>query len=308
MTASLLSTHASATATARRSILLMIGASGCFAANDAIVKFVSQSLPGPQLIFLRSLIAAGFFLLMIRQQGVMPRLAGTLQPRVLARSACDAFGTVMYLLSLFHLPLANATAINLAAPVFMTLFAVLFLGERASPARWVAVALGFAGVLAVVQPTGDGFNAWALLCIGGTLLQALRDLLTRGIDPTLPSMVIALSTTAFLAVVAGAMTLTQGWAPVALRQLLLLALAAGFLATAYLFLIASLRAGDISLTAPFRYTALLFAVVLGYALWGRWPNAWAWAGIALLVGSGVYAAHREHARHVPTRAPGSPPA
>ncbi|MDN4587518.1 EamA family transporter [Xenophilus aerolatus] len=306
MTASLLSAPASATA--RRSILLMIGASGCFAANDAIVKFVSQSLPGPQLIFLRSLIAAGFFLLMIRHQGVMPRLAGALQPRVLARSACDAFGTVMYLLSLFHLPLANATAINLAAPVFMTLFAVLFLGERASPARWVAVALGFAGVLAVVQPTGDGFNAWALLCVGGTLLQALRDLLTRGIDPTLPSMVIALSTTAFLALVAGAMTLTQGWAPVALRHLLLLALAAGFLATAYLFLIASLRTGDISLTAPFRYTALLFAVLLGYALWGQWPNAWAWAGIALLVGSGVYAAHRERARHAPTRAPGSPPA
>jgi drug/metabolite transporter (DMT)-like permease len=305
MTASLLS-HTSAIA--RRSILLMIGASGCFATNDAIVKFVSQSLPGPQLIFLRSLIAAGFFLLMIRQQGVMPRLAGALQPRVLARSACDAFGTVMYLLSLFHLPLANATAINLAAPVFMTLFAVLFLGERASPARWVAVALGFAGVLAVVQPTGDGFNAWALLCVGGTLLQALRDLLTRGIDPTLPSMVIALSTTAFLALVAGAMTLTQGWTPVALRHLLLLALAAGFLATAYLFLIASLRTGDISLTAPFRYAALLFAVVLGYALWGQWPNAWAWAGIALLVGSGVYAAHCERARHAPTRAPGSPPA
>lgn len=297
-----------ARATARRSILLMIGASGCFATNDAIVKFVSQSLPGPQLIFLRSLIAAGFFLVMIRQQGVMPRLAGALQPRVLARSACDAFGTVMYLLSLFHLPLANATAINLGAPVFMTLFAVLFLGERASPARWVAVALGFAGVLAVVQPAGDGFNAWALLCVGGTLLQALRDLLTRGIDATLPSMVIALSTTAFLAIVAGGMTLTHGWQPVALQQLLLLALAAAFLATAYLLLIASLRTGDISLTAPFRYSALLFAVVLGYAVWGQWPNAWAWAGIALLVGSGMYAAHRERARHALMRAPGSPPA
>ncbi|MDI3381056.1 DMT family transporter [Xenophilus aerolatus] len=286
----------------------MIGASGCFAANDAIVKFASQSLPGPQLIFLRSLIAAGFFLWMIVRQGAVPRLAGALQPRVLARSACDAFGTVMYLLSLFQLPLANATAINLAAPVFMTLFAVVFLGERASPARWTAVALGFAGVLAVVQPTGDGFNAWALLCVGGTLLQALRDLLTRGIDPTLPSMVIALSTTAFLAVVAGAMTLAQGWAPVAPRHLLMLTVAAGFLATAYLLLIASLRTGDISLTAPFRYTALLFAVVLGYALWGQWPNAWAWAGIALLVGSGLYAAHSERARRAPTCAPGTPPA
>lgn len=304
MTASLLSTHASATA--RRSILLMVGASGCFATNDAIVKFVSQSLPGPQLIFLRSLLAAALFLLLIRQQGVMPRLAGALQPRVLARSACDAFGTVLYLLSLFHLPLANATAINLAAPVFMTLFAVLFLGERASPARWIAVALGFAGVLAVVQPTGDGFNAWALLCVAGTLLQALRDLLTRGIDPTLPSMVIALSTSVFLALVAGAMTLTEGWQPVAPRHLLLLALAAGFLATAYLLLIASLRTGDISLTAPFRYSALLFAVVLGQVLWGQWPDPWAWGGIALLVGSGVYAAHRERVRHAPTRAAGTP--
>ena len=299
-----------AQATAGRSILLMIGACACFAANDAIVKFVGQSLPGPQLIFLRSVIASVFVLLLLRRQGaVRHRLRGLRQPRVLARSAADAAGTVMYLLSLFHLPLANATAINLGSPVFMALFAVLFLHERATPARWVAVTLGFAGVLAVVQPAGDGFNAWALLCVAGTLLQAMRDLLTRRIDAAIPSLVVALSTTLALGLLAGAMMLLeQGWQPVAPRHLALLMVSAAFLSTAYLLLIASLRGGDISLTAPFRYSALLFAVVLGYAVWGQWPDAWAWAGIALLVGSGVYVAQRERARHALARATGAPPA
>src|SRR5690606_7716266 len=133
---------------ARRAIVLMVGASACFATNDALVKFVSQSLPSGQVILLRSLIAAALILLVARHTGATRQLGLARGPRVLWRSVADAFGTSMYLLSLFHLPLANATAINLAAPVFMTVLAVLLLGERASAARWSAVGLGFAGVLA----------------------------------------------------------------------------------------------------------------------------------------------------------------
>lgn len=278
---------------ARRSILLMMGASALFAANDATVKFASQSLAGPQLIFLRSVFASVLFLALIWQQGLLGRLRDVAHPRLLLRGTADAFGTTMYLLSLFHLPIANATAINLAAPIFMTVCAVLFLRERAGAVRWLAVGLGFAGVLLVVQPAGSGFNAWALLCVAGTLLHAVRDLLTRGISSGTPSMVVALSSTLALGLLGGAALLWQGWQPVAWWQLAVVALAACFLASAYMLLIASLRLGEISLVAPFRYTALLFAVGFGYFVWGQWPNGWAWAGIALLLGSGTYAAHRE---------------
>jgi len=301
------SSSSSGRSPARRAILLMIGAAGCFASNDALVKFVSQSLAPAQVILLRSVIASVLILLVARRAGATPHLAAAVSPRVLGRCVADAFGTSMYLLSLFHLPLANATAINLAAPVFMTLFAVLLLGERASGARWAAVGLGFAGVLAVVQPAGDGFNAWALLCVAGTLLHAVRDLLTRRIDPAVPSLVIALSSAVALGVLGAALLLWQGWRPVAWWHLALLAAAASLLISAYLLLIGSLRLAEISLTAPFRYSSLLFAVLLGYGVWGQIPNAWAWAGIALLVGSGLYMVHSERGRNAAAQALAQPP-
>jgi len=282
---------------------MMAGAMGCFVVNDALTKYVSQSVPSAQLIFLRGTMTVAMVLLLARQQGATRRLRDALHPPVLWRSMADACGTVMYLFSLFHLPLGNATAINLAAPLFMTAFAVLFLRERASAVRWACLVLGFAGVLCVVQPAGDGFNAWALLCLAGTLLHALRDLLTRRLDPAIPSLLIALSTALALTLLAGLLSLLEGWQPIAWRDLGLLALAAGFLVAAYLLLIRCLRLGEISLTAPFRYSALLYAVLLGYLVWGDVPNGWAWAGIALLVASGLAMVHSERGPRTPAMPP-----
>lgn len=281
----------------RRSILMMIGAMGCFVANDALAKYVSQSMPSAQLIFLRGCMATGLVLLVAQGLGATGRLGGVLQPRVALRAAVDACATVVYLLSLFHLPIGNATAINLAAPLFMTAFAVLFLRERAGPARWTAVLLGFAGVLCVVRPGSDGANGWALLCLLGTLLHAARDLMTRRIDPAIPSIVITLATAVSVTLLAGVLSLWQGWQPFTLQALGLLALASAFLASAYFLLIQCMRQGEVSLTAPFRYTALLFAVLLGYVVWGDVPDAWAWLGIALLVGPGLYVIRSERGRN-----------
>lgn len=281
---------------ALRAVLMMIGASGCFVANDAVAKYVSQTLPSAQLIVLRSVIVVLMMLLLAWHQGVLRRVPQLAHPRVLTRSAADALGTAMYLFSLFQLPLANATAINQGAPLFMTLFAVLFLHEKASPMRWAAVGVGFAGVLLVVRPTGDGFNAWALLCLAGTLLHALRDLLTRRLDPTLPSTVATLSSALALGLLASLLLPLQGLAPVTLPTLGLLTLGAIFLCSAFLLLIGGLRLGEISLLAPFRYSGLLFAVLLGYLVWGHVPDAWGLLGIGLLIASGLLVMRGEQGR------------
>ncbi|MFT3717452.1 DMT family transporter [Pseudorhodoferax sp.] len=280
----------------RRGILMMVGAMAGFVANDTLVKYVSASLPSAQLIFLRGAMASLLVLGLALALGAGRQLGRVLQPRVALRAAADACGTVLYLFSLFHLPLANAIAINLAAPLFMVLFAVWLLHERPGPARWLAVALGFAGVLCVVQPRGDSFNAWALLCLLGTLFQAMRDLLTRRIDPAIPSIVVTLSTALAVTLLAGALSLAQGWQPVGAAQLGWLAGASVFLVTGYFLIIQCMRQGEVSLTAPFRYSALLFAVALGFLVWGDVPNAWAWAGIALLLGSGLFVVHHERSR------------
>lgn len=276
-----------------RAVATMIGGMACFVTNDALVKHVSQSMPAAQLIFLRGAMATVLVLLVAYRLGALRQAVALLQPRVALRGAVDACATMMYLLALFHLPLANATAINLAAPLFMTVFAVIFLGERAGVARWCAVALGFVGVLFVVQPSREGFNAWSLLCLAGTLFHATRDLMTRRIDSSVPSIIITLATALAVTLLSGALTLRSGWQPFGLRELTLLGVAAVFLASGYFLLVQCMRAGEVSLTAPFRYTAVLFAMLLGYAIWGEVPSGWAWIGTALLVGSGLHMLHSE---------------
>ena len=195
---------------------------------------------------------------------------------------------MVYLTSLFHLPLGNATAINMSTPLIITLMAAVALRERVGRTRWIAIAVGFAGVLLVVQPAANGFNAWALLCLTGAVLGAARDLLTRTIRANVPTVLITLATAVATSLLAGLAAATQTWEPVSLPQFGLLAVAGVFLSIGYYLLIVSLRAGEISVTSPFRYTALLFALLIGWAVWGDVPNALAWAGIALLVGAGLH--------------------
>ncbi len=272
----------------RRGIRLMVLSMACFIANDALVKFVSASLPAAQLIFLRGLMATLLVWLVVRASGV------TLEPRRLAggwvalRASVDALATFAYLLALFQLPIANATAINMATPLFITLLAVLWLRARVGAARWLAIGVGFGGVLLVIQPSADGFNAWAWLCLAGTLLHAVRDLITPRIARDLPSIGVTLATAISVTLLAGALSLAQGWGPMTLRQLGLLGAAAAFLAGGYHLVIKATRIGDLSVVTPFRYSGLLMAVALGYVVWGDVPNAIAWAGIALLLAAGWY--------------------
>ena len=290
----------------RRGIVCMVGAMGCFVTNDALVKFASQSMPSAQLIFIRGFMSVLLVLAVAHALGATPRMREATRGWVAGRALVDAIATMLYLGSLFHLPIANATAINLAAPLFMTLFAALFMAERVRGARWLAVGFGFLGVLLVIQPRAEGFNAWALVCLLGTLFHAARDLMTRRIHAGVPSILITLSTAVAVTVVSGLSSLLQGWQPFGLFEFGLLSLASVFLTGGYYFIINSMRHGEMTLVAPFRYSGLLFALVLGYAVWGDVPNALAWFGIALLIASGLYVLVSEK-RRLPEAAVAPPP-
>ncbi|MBL8289774.1 MAG: DMT family transporter [Rubrivivax sp.] len=264
----------------------------CFVVNDALVKFVSQSLPAGQLIFVRGLMATALVLAAMRGTGAavpVRRLAGGW---VALRALLDGLASLTYLVSLFHLPLANATAINMASPLFITLAAVWWLRQRVGPLQWLAVAAGFAGVLLVIQPRAEGFNAFAWLCLLGTVLHAARDLVTLRIGSDVPSIGVTLATAVMVTLQAGLLALAEGFAPITGAQLALLAAAAVFLASGYQLIIRATRAGNISVVAPFRYSGLLLAVAIGWVVWGDVPNGLAWAGIALMLGAGLYLLRR----------------
>ncbi len=271
----------------RRGIRLMVLAMTCFIANDVLVKWVSQSLPAGQLIFVRGLMATALVLAVMRLNAVPLAPRRLARGWVAARAGIDALATLAYLLALFHLPIANATAINMATPLFVTLLAALWLGHRVMPARWAIIAIGFSGVLLVIQPQPEGLNHWAWLCLGSTLLNALRDVVTLRIPRDIPTLGITLATAVTVTLVALALAGLQGWMPMNLPQLACLALAAVFLASAYFFVIQATRAAEPAVVAPFRYSGLLMAVALGWALWGDVPNALAWAGIVLVIGAGL---------------------
>ena len=271
----------------RRGILAMSLAMALFIANDALVKQVSATLPGPQLIFIRGLMATTLVLIMAQAMGHLKNWRLMLNKRLWVRGSLDAAASLAYLTAVFHLPLANATAINLSSPLFITAFAIVFLKEQVALQRGLLILLGFTGVLLVVQPSSEGFNVYAWLAVLATLLHAMRDTLTRGIGLHVPALLITLSTAVSVAVAAGGITLTQTWTPVDNLSLALLFGASLFLSMAYYLLIVAMRSGEMSLVAPFRYSGLLFALLIGYVVWGDVPNLLGWAGIFLLAISGL---------------------
>lgn len=280
----------------RKGIVAICLAMGLFIANDALVKYVSASLPAAQLIFIRGLFATALLLAAALAMGALrPRVLTRngawrqlTQKAVLARAALDALATMAYLSALFHLPIANASAINMASPVFIAVYAAIVWREKVGPGRWLAIAGGFAGVLLIVQPAATGFNAWSLMALFATVLHTGRDLITRRIALTVPSILITLTTSIAVLLLTGPWSLLQGWEPVGATELGLLAGASVFLSSAYYAVIVGMRTGELSLVAPFRYTALIYALALGWLVWGDVPNALAWSGIVLMVVAGIF--------------------
>jgi drug/metabolite transporter (DMT)-like permease len=287
----------------RRGILAMIGSMGCFIVNDALVKYASQTMPAAQLIFMRGVMASLFVLAVAQAMGATRRVREIARGWVALRAIVDAIATMLFLVSLFHLPLANASAINMTSPLFIGVLAAFFLGERLDLPRWLAIGVGFLGVVLVIQPQAEGFNVYALVCLLATLLLSVRDLVTRRVPAGVPSILITLSNTFAVTLFAGGLSMVEGWRAFAAFEIGLLAVAAVFLSVAYFLLVFSTRHGDLSLIAPFRYTALLFATVIGFVVWSERPNLLGWAGIALIIASGIYVLRVSRRARAATDAP-----
>ncbi len=263
----------------------------CFVLNDTLVKFVSDDLPASQLIFLRGVLAVLGLLLLVyatdRRQFSRAGLLHMVDKWVVLRSMLDGVASLVYLSALFHMPLGNATAINMSTPLLIALLSGLLMGVHVSARNWLIIGLGFVGVLMVVQPQADGFNAWAWVALAGTVLHALRDLSMRFIAPEVPSMVITVGTALAATVLSGVWSIFTPWQAVSATHWGMMAAAAVFLSCGYFFLIKATRMADMSVVAPFRYIGLLTAVLAGYVIWDDMPNPLAWCGMLLLVGAGI---------------------
>lgn len=277
----------------RIGVAWMLLATVGFIANDAVTKTVLVRVPIGQMIVVRGIMAITLIALIAWHRGALMGITGMFRGWVGVRALFEGLGTFLFLAALIWLPLANATAISMSSPLFVAVLARIILGERVDLRRWIAIGFGFVGVLLVIQPRPGGFNAWAWLCVLATLVYAGRDLLTRRIPAGMPSIVVTLATASAVAGLALVVLLVQGWTPMIWSDVGLLAFAAVCLSTGYYAVIAATRHAEMSVVVPFRYAGLLWALVLGFVIWGDVPNPLAWAGIVLLLASGLYMIHQQ---------------
>lgn len=276
------------TANDRRGVAAMIAGMAGFVGNDALVKFTAETMPVSQVIFVRSLIATG--LLLILAVVLRARLVGEAisSRRVLARIVLDALACILFFTGIVHMPFANAAAINMSTPLIITAIAAIFLREKLSVRGRVAVCIGFTGVLLVVQPAGKDFNAWSLLILLSAVLAAIRDLITRAIHERITAIQIALVFSAALVPISVVWGLFDSWGPVAARDVALIALASVSVTVGFVGVTTAMRTGAVDAVIPFRYSAVVFAALVGFVVWGDLPNAWAWVGMTTIVLSGIW--------------------
>lgn len=276
-----------------RSIALMVTASGLLTINDAMVKWLTQGYPVGQVMSLRGVFViaiVGAWAVLRRRTSQLRVTNWSLQ---LTRGALMAISTFLFVTALSLMPIADAIAIAFAGPVIATALAAVVLKEPVRWRRWSAIGVGFAGVVVMLRPTPDLVRLVAVVPLLAALVGAFRDIVTRkmgtGGESTPAIMLISTS----VVTLAGLATIPLGWAPVAIGELGLFVASALLIALAQALMIDAFRLGEVGLVGPFKYTSLVWAVLLGLVVWGDLPDAWTWTGSALVVGSGLYIWRRE---------------
>ena len=276
-----------------RAGLFMVLAMASFVTNDTLVKLVGTSLPVGEIIVVRGFMAMILIALICAWQGVLGSLPQLRSPHVITRAVLDLISTILFLTALMHMQIANLTAIMQAVPLAVALLSVVFLGEKVGWRRSMAILLGFIGVLMIVKPSVSSLNVYDVLALLIVLFVGIRDIVTRRIPLRVPTLIIALANAGFVTLGGILLCLVQGFMMPEPWQVGLLALAAVFLASGYMFMVATLRGGELSATAPFRYSIMIFAIISGVAVFGEFPDRIATLGMILIVATGLYAAHRE---------------
>lgn len=270
-----------------KGVLAMLASATGFVLNDALIKFMTSELPNGQIIFLRGLVATSIMGLIASITGGWRPPSVLLKPALLVRTLAAVAATLMIVATLRHLPLATTNAILQVSPLIVTAGAAIFLGAHVGWRRWLLSVMGFLGVLLIIKPGTASFvpaAGLALLCLAAT---STRDLLTRFIDHSVPSILVTFATAAAVTVSGLALIPFETWVVPTPNTLMLLLATAACHVVAYHFGIVAMRIGEIPVVAPFRYFAIVLALILGYLVWADVPDVVSTIGIAIIVLAGL---------------------
>lgn len=277
-----------------RGALLMVGAMCAYTINDAFMKLVLADMPLFQAILFRGIGAVICLAIMCQLLGQL-RFNLSRRDWVLVglRTLGEIGGTFFFLTALFHMPLANVSAILQALPLAVSLAAAVFLREALGWRRLTAICVGFAGVLLIIQPGGADFSLYSFYALAAVACVTLRDVVVRRMSVSVPSVFVALVAAVGVTLMGGIGSVFVDLVPFTARSALLLSGATGFLIFGYVFSVTAMRAGEIAFVAPFRYAGLLVALILGIVVFGEWPNLLTLIGAFIVVATGLFTLYRE---------------
>ncbi|MCW5695289.1 MAG: DMT family transporter [Bauldia sp.] len=276
-----------------RAIAAMCVAIAGFIANDALIKLASETLPLGEIIFIRGIITGIAMVAIIRFRGEMSQLHHMGERKVLLRTLAEVAASVAYLLALFKMPIANATTVMQTVPLAVAAGGALFFGHHVGWRRWTAILVGLAGVIIVIRPGVEGFDAYALLVLLSVVFVAIRDILTARLGHGVSTTMVVAGACFGLGITGLLLFPFETWLWPSGSMLAILVAASAMLLVGFFAIIVSLRIGDISVTAPFRYTAVLWATLYGFLIWDELPDWLTFVGMGLVVATGVYTLARE---------------
>lgn len=282
-----------------RGALFMMGSMTAFTLNDVCMKSLSGEVPLFQALMLRSVPVMLFLGFMAwRSGGLRAQFARKDQLLIAVRSVAELGSAYFFISALYHMPIADVTAILQALPLTVTLAGALFLGEAVGWKRLLAILVGFIGVILILQPPflfGDdgGFSVYSIYVLLAVACVTIRDLCARRISSSVPSMTIALAAAFGVFLIGGVGSLTEQWHPLSATSAMWLGGASFFVIGGYIFSVSAMRFGEIGFVAPFRYTSLIVALLLGLFVFGDWPDEVTLLGSAIVVATGLFTLYRE---------------
>lgn len=264
-----------------------------YVVNDAFIKLAAQELPLFQSIFIRGVMISIALFVIVYRRGELADIRGSLNRPLILRLGLEAIGTIFYLLALTHVPLSGLTAVMQIIPIAVVFAAARMLHEPVSLYRVLAVVGGFVGVLLIVRPGSSDFSPWFLAGLGAVVMVVGREMATVSIPSSVSALFVALCTAVTIMVMGLVISLFEGWSTPGGRELGLLLLAGAFLCVGYIASVVTVRTGDLSFSAPFRYTVMLMAITLQIVFFNDVPDLLTFVGCAVIATAGLVALNAE---------------
>lgn len=278
-----------------RGAALMSVSMVAFTINDTCVKLLGEKFSLWQVIAMRGvLVTAAMLALTIYWGQLRLDLPKREWKLISIRSFAELLAALCFLPALFNMSIANATAIMQSLPLAVTLAGAFFFKEAIGWRRMVAIVIGFAGVLLIIQPGGEEFNLYSLLVVATVITVVVRDLCSRQLDRATPSLLAATTGAAAIAAFGLLMLPFEEIKPLDLRDVALLLGSSVAVIFAYVLAVSAMRMGELAVVTPFRYVSLISALILGVVVFGRAPNVLALIGAVIVVATGLFTLYREH--------------